>query len=41
MASATETASFESSGAQFLEELRKKNREFYGTDRGQGALKDL
>src|SRR5579864_7896755 len=41
MTTGTQTAMSDSDAAQFVADVRQKNQEFYATDRGYGALKDL
>jgi hypothetical protein len=41
MVTGTQTDTVAASAERFLNEVRTKNQDFYGTDRGQGALKDL
>ncbi len=41
MLTGTKPQTTESAAAQFLADVRSKNQDFYATDRGYGALKDL
>ena len=41
MLTGTKTTITDQAAAQFLADVRTKNQDFYATDRGYGALKDL